>query len=411
MSRKDEIFEAIGLCGADGLTAKDLIGNFGEKGLWKAINELTAENKIFSRKRKNESCNHYISTVYKTETAEEEKEKEQKKKMKGNELGAELQGALLDTIAKFSAGKVLDEVMPLVRKKCVEEFGMTPVVHEIKVNGKETAKIKADLPPCFKSILAYAVNGNPVMMTGPAGTGKGFLARQVAKATGAEFFEVNAVKNAYELTGFVDANSRFVRTPFYDACKAVAEGKKAVFLFDEMDCSDPEVLKVFNEALSSLEFTFPNDEHLTFDDLIILCACNTFGTGSDEMYCGEQLDASTLDRFVIVRVDYNRKIELSIAQGDEELVDFIDSFRNQTEKNGLAFVVSYRSIKRIVSMRGVLPLKQVMKECLVKSMAKDDLRNILSNMGEMDNVYYKACKGEKVDWRKQEEQQELELTA
>ena len=332
-------------------------------------------------------------------------------KMTKNEMCGELQNLLLDTIAKYSAGKVVEDVMPLIRKKCIEEFGMTPVTHEIRVGYASAVKMKHELPPCFDSILAYAVNGNPVMMTGPAGTGKGFLARQVAKATGADFFEVNAVKNSYDLTGFVDANSRFVRTPFYDACKAVSEGKKAVFLFDEMDCSDPEVLKVFNEALSSLEFTFPNDEHLEFDDLIVLCACNTFGTGSDEMYCGEQLDASTLDRFVMVHVDYNRKIELNIAKGDEELVDFIDSFRRQTEKNGLAFVVSYRSLKRIVSMKGILPLRQVMKECLVKSMADDDLKNILNNMSDTENIYYKACKGENVEWKKKEQGELFQLTA
>ena len=213
------------------------------------------------------------------------------------------------------------------------------------------------------------------------------------------------------MTGFVDANSRFVKTPFYDACKAVSEGRKAVFLFDEMDCSDPEVLKVFNEALSSFEFTFPNDEHLTFDDLIVISACNTFGTGSDEMYCGQQLDASTLDRFSVVRVDYNRKVEMSIARGDEELVDFIDMFRSQTEKNGILFVASYRSILRIVNQKGrTVPPKQVMRECFIKSMADDDLEQILNNLEEQldENFYYKACRGENLQW---DAVQPFELTA
>ena len=397
---KDKVYELILEGAENGATSKEVIAKLGSDGFWKAIGDLTKEGKIFSFKKG--GVQHYTSIEYKSESKEN--------KMTKNEMGGELQGLLLDTIAKYSAGKVVEDVMPLIRKKCIEEFGMTPVTQEIKIGNQPTVMLKAELPPCFKSILSYTVNGNPVMMTGPAGTGKGYLARQVAKATGSEFFEVNAVKNSYDLTGFVDANSKFVRTPFYDACKAVSEGKKAVFLFDEMDCSDPEVLKIFNEALSSLEFTFPNDEHLTFDDLIILCACNTFGTGSDEMYCGQQLDASTLDRFAMVHVDYNRKVELSIARGDEELVDFIDAFRRQTEKNGLLFVASYRSLKRIVSMRGVLPLKQVMKECFLKSMADDDLKNILANMSDTENIYYKACKGEKVEWKEQEEQTLFQLT-
>ena len=317
----------------------------------------------------------------------------------------EIEKMILKSISKNTKSAVFDVskeafniVMPELRKQIIEEFG-TPVKHLIKVGSAEPTVIKADLPPCFDSILAYSVNGNPVMMTGPAGTGKGYLARQVALATGAKFFEVNAVKNSYDLTGFVDANSRFVTTPFYDACKTVADGGKAVFLFDEMDCSEPEVLKIFNEALASFEFTFPNNEHLTFDNLIILCACNTFGTGADEAYCGQQLDASTLDRFAMVKVGYDKNTELSLAKGDAELVDFIDKFREQTEKNGIVFVASYRSIKRIANMKGSLPVKQVMKECFLKSLADDDLQNILNNCyyDLKDNLYFKACNGEDVD--------------
>lgn len=394
------ILDEIKKSGAVGATSRQLAEQFGYsmKGIWKSLKELEQLGEIKIKKIKG------LFRIFSVSKSDSSKEFS----MTNNEVGSELQTLLIDTIAKFSAGKVLESVMPLVRQKCVEEFGMTPIVHEVKVGAASPVRVDGCLPPCFDSILAYAANGNPVMMTGPAGTGKGFIARNVAKSCNAEFFEVNAVKNSYDLTGFVDANSRFVRTPFYDACKSVSEGKAAVFLFDEMDCSEPEVLKVFNEALSSKEFTFPNDERLSFDDLIVLCACNTFGTGSDDMYCGCQLDASTLDRFVMVKVDYNRNVEMRIAQYDEELVDFIDLFRLQTEKNGLPFIVSYRSLKRIVSMRGLLPLKQIMKECLVKSMADDDLKNILNNMTIDDNnLYYRACKGENVEYAKKNVQGEL----
>ena len=98
-----------------------------------------------------------------------------------------------------------------------------------------------------------------------------------------------------------------------------------------------------------------------------------------------------------------------IARGDEELVDFIDAFRKQTERNCLVFVASYRSLKRIVSMRDVLPLKQVMKECFLKSMAEDDLKNILNNMrdGMNENIYFQACDGKNVKWKNAEHENEL----
>lgn len=324
--------------------------------------------------------------------------KESKEINMNNNLGMELQNVLMSTLAQFSVDKVLESVMPMIEKKVIEEFGMKPVRHEIVVGDSTPVTVDGELPPVFDEILTQATSGNNVMMTGPAGTGKGYMARQVAKAIGAEFYEVNAVADQYGITGFVDANSRYVRTPFYDACKAVAEGRKAVFLFDEMDCSNGIALKTFNEALEAKEFTFPNDEKVEFKDLVIMSACNTFGTGADDLYLGERLDASTLNRFIPIMVDYNRKVEMALAGGDEELVDFIDVFRSQVEKAGLGFVVSYRNIKQICNVKDKMDLRKVMKQCLVKTMADDDLRSVLGNIENVmaNNRYFRATKGEMV---------------
>lgn len=359
--------------------------------------DATLRNIIRQGKPAPQSEFEFTATVTNEPSAEVEV-KETKEINMNNNLGMELQNVLMSTLAQFSVDKVLESVMPMIEKKVIEEFGMKPVRHEITVNESAPVTIDGELPPVFDEILVQATSGNNVMMTGPAGTGKGYMARQVAKAIGAEFYEVNAVADQYGITGFVDANSRYVRTPFYDACKAVSEGRKAVFLFDEMDCSNGIALKTFNEALEAKEFTFPNDEKVEFKDLIIMSACNTFGTGSDELYLGERLDASTLNRFTPVMVDYNRNVEMALAGGDEELVDFIDVFRSQVEKNGLGFVVSYRNIKQICNVKDKLDLRKVMKQCLVKTMAEDDLRSVLENIeGIMsNNRYFKATKGERV---------------
>lgn len=146
-----------------------------------------------------------------------------------NNLGMELQNALLATVAQFTAEKLTADVMPMVRQKVIDGFGIMPVRHEIKVGESAPVTVDEELSPCFDEILACVANGVNVMMTGHAGTGKGFMARQVAKALQADFYEVNGVDTEYGLTGFVDANSRYNGTPFYDACKASAEGKKVIF--------------------------------------------------------------------------------------------------------------------------------------------------------------------------------------
>jgi hypothetical protein len=129
-----------------------------------------------------------------------------------------------------------------------------------------------------------------------------------------------------------------------------------------------------------------------------MAACNTAGTGSDELYVAERLDGSTTNRFTFVKVDYSRKIEITLARGDEELVDFIDVFRNQIEKSGLAFIISYRNIKQIGNVKDKMDLKKVMKQCLIKSMADDDLRSILENIRPVmqNNKYFKACEESRV---------------
>ena len=315
-----------------------------------------------------------------------------------NNFGNELQTLFMETLAKMSVDKIVESVMPQIEKKILDEYGMKTVRHEIVVGESAPVTIDGELPPVFDDILTSAMSGNSVMMTGPAGTGKGFMARQVAKVLGAEFYEVNAVSDQYGLTGFVDANSHYVSTPWYDACKAVSEGRKAVFLFDEMDCSNAQALKTFNDALEVKSFTFPNNEKIDFSDLIIMSACNTFGTGADDKYVAERIDESTLNRFTPIPVDYSRKVEMALAGGDEQLVDFIDVFRSQVDKNGLSFVVSYRNIKQIQNVKNKMELRKVMKYCLVKSMADDDLRSVLENIADVmaNNPYYRATKGENV---------------
>ena len=230
------------------------------------------------------------------EVAVEETTKEEKPMENTNNFGTELQNLFMATLAQMSVEKIVESVMPQIEKKILDEYGMKPVRHEIAVGESAPVSIDGELPPVFDDILTSAMSGNSVMMTGPAGTGKGFMARQVAKVLGAEFYEVNAVADQYGLTGFVDANSHYVPTPWYDACKAVSEGRKAVFLFDEMDCSNPLVLKFFNDALETKVFTFPNNERLDFSDLVIMSACNTFGTGADDKYVATSTRTATSTR-------------------------------------------------------------------------------------------------------------------
>ena len=319
--------------------------------------------------------------------------------MKKEEVGAQV----LDLISQVTGESLESTIDSMVEKKLENVSFNSEVTHTIKVGDYEPKKIKGSVCQEFDKCLAYVANlvKKNLWLTGSAGTGKGTISRQIAEAFEADFYEVNAVQDKFELTGFVDANSYYVETQFYNACKNASEGNPTVFMFDEVDCSIPEVLKIFNEAVASREFTFPNGETLEFPNLIIICASNSYGTGADMQYCGNRLDASFHNRFAKVEIKFDPKVELAVAGGDKELVEFIHEVRKAGET--MRFVPSYRDIERIACMKGALDMRDVLRECLIMGLISDDdvdiIKNHLTNRIP-NNPYTMAFKGLFVDFSK-----------
>lgn len=170
----------------------------------------------------------------------------------------------------------------------------------------------------FAEIAQFLKLDFDVMAVGPTGSGKTHMCEQMAKVLGVEFFFTSAVFQKYELTGYNDANGRYVETDFY---KAFAHG--GVFLFDEMDISDPAAIKSFNMASSNNWYDFPCGRTERHPDCYLMGAANTWGTGATKQYVGNQLDGSTRDRFLMVTYDYDEKLEYAIAtkDGTNDLVD------------------------------------------------------------------------------------------
>ena len=241
----------------------------------------------------------------------------------------------------------------------------------------------------FDTIIKFVANNEPVFLTGPAGSGKNVLCQQVAKALGLNFYFSNAVTQEYKITGFTDAMGVFHESQFYKAFKY-----GGLFMLDEMDASIPEVLVILNAAIANRYFDFPApigyvEAH---PDFRVIAAGNTFGLGANYEYVGRnQLDMASLDRFAVVRVGYDRNIELNVAQGNTELVDFAEDARNAAEKSGIRFIVSYRAIGRIAKLEGLLGIDEVIRTCFAKSLEADDIKVLTSNM-TVSNKYASALK-------------------
>lgn len=224
----------------------------------------------------------------------------------------------------------------------------------------------------FDMIKACIENDIPVYLAGPAGSGKNYTLEQISWELGLEFYFTNSVQQEYKLTGFIDAGGTYHETEFYKAFK-----NGGIFFFDEMDASIPEVLVLLNAAIANRYFEFPNGKIKAHKNFRVVAAGNTVGSGADEMYTGRLvLDQATLDRFAIIDFDYDRNIEMHIAKGNKELVDFVEAIRTEANTNGIRATFSYRCIGMVTKLeRTGLELKDILAIAVFKGMEKDTINN------------------------------------
>lgn len=284
-----------------------------------------------------------------------------------------LQAAFLETLTAKAGEQLLEDVLPIasarLESELIDKFGIVPKVTEIKIPERKPWQTTEILHEKFDAILSMLLDGESIYLCGPAGTGKSYIAQQAAKALDLDYYCANAVTDEVQLTGFVDANGRYHETEFF---KAFSNG--GVFLLDELDASIPDVLVMLNNALANGYFPFPCGRISAHKDFHCIAAGNTFGTGADDVYTGRSvIDAATTDRFAMVFVDYDRRIEVGMANGDNSLVEFAHAYRDAAKKSGINTLLTYRGIKRLAKFVAYMDKAESLKVAVLKGMPKDDL--------------------------------------
>ena len=207
---------------------------------------------------------------------------------------------------------------------------------------------------------AYEEGVENLMLVGPAGTGKTTLARDFARALARPFAFLSLSEGVSESAiwgrTLPDAQGvwRFLPAAFY---RTYTTG--GVFLLDEFDSADSNLLTSINAALANGALANPFDpesEPVTrHPDCLIVCACNTYGTGSDRVYVGRNaLDGATLDRFVLAQlwIDYDERLEQRLAESvltqaqADELRSWIRRLRERIAEYQLRRIASTRLVKR-----------------------------------------------------------------
>lgn len=295
--------------------------------------------------------------------------------VKDNQKTNTFEQAIIDGIIAKGKEIATKDLEDYVKEFVDKTYGKLPTTISV-VQGEKTKEVEGLFHKNFEQIIQIVGQKIPLMLIGPAGSGKNHTLEQVAKALDLPFYFSNSITQEYKLTGFIDAGGKYHETEFY---KAFTTG--GLFFFDEIDASCAESLIIINAALANGYFDFPNGRVNAHENFRVVAAANTFGNGADMIYVGRnQLDGATLDRFATMEFDYDENIERTIC-ADEELYRFIISVRDAIKKRRLRFVVSMRAtINASKMLQAGIDKKTIVKSVITKSMTKDDINTIINEM-------------------------------
>lgn len=283
---------------------------------------------------------------------------------------------------------IMKQLAPLMAQLKVAANNASREVKIVAPNG-EKHDVKGAVCDDFDAMVQTLYEGDYIYMYGPAGCGKSYTAMQLAEAMGVPFYGMQQLLYEHQVVGFVDANGTRHETPFTQAWQ-----HGGLVLLDEFDGSAPEAAICVNNALANGIIALPGVGNVkAHEDFRVVAAGNTTMTGADIMYTARQvLDASTIDRFFFVGMDYDKRIELDNARGDQSIVDFAHDVRQAIAKSGLYALCSYRCIKRLgnVNLQQAWGDAKLLKSAFAKSLGEDDLRLIYNNLENTANRWAKA---------------------
>lgn len=228
----------------------------------------------------------------------------------------------------------------------------------------------------FGKLLKMISAGINPLMVGPAGSGKTTAAEKVAEALGRPFYSksVGGQSTEYQFFGYMDANGKYVRTLFREAYE-----HGGIFLLDELDCGNANVLTSINQALANGYCAFADGMVKKHSDFVCVASANTFGSGASRDYVGRNtLDAATKDRFVPIVWDYDLDLEDSLCP-DKEWLTLVRKVRENVAKYKIRQVISPRaSINGYKLLQAGISLEDVKQMCLIKDMNETEIKQVMN---------------------------------
>lgn len=269
------------------------------------------------------------------------------------------------------------------------EIAESPVIKKLEADSRPKHKNMPLLDACIDADV-------PAYLHGEAGSGKSTAAEHAADVRGVNLRAVSLspTTSKSDLIGYRDANGQYQTTGFRDIFE-----NGGIFLFDEIDNSNPSVLALMNRALAGWENEFPDGVVERNWKTRIMAAANTIGKGATAQYVGRTpIDAATLDRFAMIPWDIDEHLEdqlmkvnrgtepkpINISKGGipsaEEWLDQVRGFRIKAQESGLRVVISPRSAiyGRKLAEQGV-GIKWLTEMLIFKGMNQNDIDKLSGN--------------------------------
>ena len=279
--------------------------------------------------------------------------------------------SIIETHVRERAETMLNQYKEDIDQRIKKLDGLVPTI--ILDKNKQTHEIKGLKHKQLNDLIALVGSGLNVMITGQAGTGKTKSAEQVAEALGFAFYcmSVGSQTSKSDLLGYMDANGKYVSTIFRQAYE-----KGGVFVMDEIDAGNSNVLIVLNSALSNGLCAFPDGMVKKHDDFRFIATANTYGNGADRVYVGRnQLDGATLDRFAIIDWQIDEDLEERLTPEGRHKTAWLSAvraLRDEVRRRGLRIIVSPRaSIKGMQVLNIIDNFDLAFNTCIAPQVPQD----------------------------------------
>ena len=282
---------------------------------------------------------------------------------------------------------VAHEALEEVRQQIADVAASAPKVITVNIPTlPEPVTIEGahrDLP----KLVARLNAGMYVLLTGPAGTGKSYMAHDAAKALQVPCYDLSVTMQTQEWK-VAGAHSAvvFIRGTIREAYE-----NGGVLLIDEFDNGSPNFLAGLNLLLSSDTYTFADgvtvNRHPQF---YVVGTANTIGEGGTAQYRARQaLDAATLDRFTFMFVDIDPAIEemiaaqyLADATMRADLLKLVRVSRLNGAQNNLRVVITPRATLDGAKMLALgESMENVIRDRITRGCSPDVAEKILEGTG------------------------------